>query len=139
MHVCLRPSAMPCVNPSVSVRLDFFVCLSEASGSVVNGANWPSELFAVKRKRKPPGMYRGRHAIYLGYGWFLKLARGTSMHAHVHTHIHRDTPAFCLKRKSTPLLPRLKHKHTSKVSPFFFFILLFLEEMQPLLPCIYRA
>lgn len=39
--------------------------------------------------------------------------------AHTHTYTPKHTPAFCLKRKSAPLLLRLKQKHTSKVFSFY--------------------
>lgn len=84
----VRLSKSSCANSCLwgCVRMCVSVCLSEAAGSAVNGANWPSELFPVMRRRKPLGMCRGQHAIYLGNGWVLKLARGTSLHTHTHTH-----------------------------------------------------
>lgn len=118
------------------------VCLTEASGFDVNGANWPSELFPVKRKEKPLGMYRRQRAIYLGYAlfflnWQERLAC-TKKRMHTHTD-GRDTLSFCLKHKSAPLLPRLKHKHTSKVFSFIFSFFLFLEAMQPVQPLLLKS
>lgn len=102
IYKCLWAFGLVCLCSKKSLCVNFvceWLCVFEWSlGVHCNGANWPSELFPVKRKRKPPGMCKGQHAIYLGYGWFLKLAWGTSTHTLMLSHTHtQDTPAFCLK------------------------------------------
>lgn len=52
-------------------------------------------------------MCRGQHAIYLGYGCFLKLAKGTSMHTYAHTNT---------QWRYSCLLPQTQ-KHTFAPSP----------------------
>ena len=101
----------------------------------MNGANWPSELLPVKRKRKPPGMCRGQHAIYLGYGWFLKLARGTSTHTHMLTHKHTLKILLPFASNAKAHLCSLA-SNTNTLQKFFFsiFPFLFLEAIQAVLP-----